>query len=183
MLSFVNRRCWRDDAGGRGCRGTELMVWGEDIQRGLSHTHPAGAVSCNLTDRAEPSQDRHWAFPASWACWHPLSLCSLVISPSLIPCGPPDSVAFQADSCAPASHTEYPPPMAHPQQQLAYPARTLEACFPFAWGLRTSETNKFLCHSMWSTIPSPTRSEPLPSLSFLDRSPSALGYVPRGVFV
>ena len=62
-------------------------------------------------------------------------------------------------------------------------AWTLEACFPFPQGLRTSETSKFLCHSMWSTIPSPTRSEPLPSLSFLDCSPSALGYVPQGVFI
>ena len=90
--------------------------------RGAQHPHPAGAVSRNLTDPAEPSQDRRRALQAARACWHPLSLRSLVTSPSLIPCGPPESVAFQADSCAPASHTEYPPPTARPQQQLAYPA-------------------------------------------------------------
>lgn len=83
MLTFLSRGCWRDDAGGRDCRGTQLMVWGEDIQ-GAS-PHPAGAVSNNLTDPAEPSQDRHGALQASCACWHPLSLCSLITSPASSP--------------------------------------------------------------------------------------------------
>lgn len=83
------------------------MVWGEDIQGGCPH--PAGSVSRNLTDPAEPSRDRHRALQPP--------VHAGILFPSAPSLPPPASspvvlltVAFQAHSCAPASRAEYPHP-------------------------------------------------------------------------
>lgn len=91
MLSFLSRRCWRVIAGGRGCRGRELLVWGEDIWGGFAQSPAQNVPVCQQphspctalpqplgTDFSRPPATLASSFPLLIQCLpaphtHPLS--------------------------------------------------------------------------------------------------------------
>lgn len=115
MLSFLSRRCWRVISGGRGCRGRELLVWGEDIWDGFAQSPAQNVPVCQQPHSpctALPQPSWYRLLQASCPHWHPHSLCSFSASPLHIhiPClvfrGPPHNAAVSQASC-----TECPTPL------------------------------------------------------------------------
>lgn len=181
MLSFLSRRCWRVIAGGRGCRGRELLVWGEDIRGGFAQSPAQNVPVCQQphspctalpqplgTDFSRPPAHTGILIPSAHSVpprstyTSPVSSSVVLLTTQLCPRPPVPSAPLH---CTPASAP----------QQLSYPACALEACFWSAHGLTTRETSDLLYHPAWLATPSATRSEPRPSLSFAC-SNSALGY-------